>query len=1205
MKFKNIIIISLLLFVFSVAAVSGADDNNMTLNGVDSSQEQVSVSIEEISSDIISAPVDEKTLPDISFGSYGGQHFVGDEPNIWIEFKNEDISGTVAVQVDGIEKINKTALKGDVIFNFDEYGKDLKFNTPYNISLLYSGDSKYAAWNVSELCLFNYLKFDGDNSLDNVNVGVQQWSTTYLLSDAKGSVSLFVDDLLYDSVSVKDGFAYIWLKDFTYGLHNYTFAYSGDKKYPTQNASGIFNVSYLLDVGLKDGEKFLWGEEVNIYIMTPGVCDEIILNQNGDVKKIALVDGCADYTLKDLKFGENVLVFMYEGDSKYPARNITRTIYVTENIECPQEVRYKSGDGISVKLPSDAKGSIAIFEKGTEISRSPFIDGTAKVDLSALSMGNHTISVKYIGTDYVIGSHSFNFAVIPYVNYTKSINIHEKNTLSIILPQDADGYATLKYQDVVMANKSITGGKAVFDLGFLKVGEDKKLEIDYVSTKYGNYASNETINVRDESRDCNLLIYARDILVYDSVRPVSFEVGYGAGGTVTVNIGSKTFNLAVNDGFAVISTDYLVDGLFFGNYKLSVAYSGDEYYNPVSNSTNVKVGYVSFSVPQIVEIGKSDYIFILFAEDAYSEVDLYINGKYVKTAQPDDILPDEYAAIIDLSDLDFGVYDDVEVVYKGNGYYPKYSQKYSFTVISSIDVAGDEFAYGDSISVVISSFGNLNGEGILTVDGKNYTVQLKNGKAIIEIPPLEIGNYEVEFLYKGDSIFPKQISYGEIDVVGKIKYHDQYYISDDMNVSIMLPGDAKGNLTIIVKDESNNVLFIKNSAVKDGIASIPINELKLGKYHLYATYTGNDYTVTEVDINIEVSLKVNASDLAVDKDNDVIIEAPANSTGSVRVIVENDDYVVILNKTYQIVDGKVILSLKGYQAGSYDLNIIYSNPVYGNVSLKKPVYISNRIADVSVSIPDEIIVNDITTVTFTLPKDATGIVWVELNGEYFYGNVKDGKASVNVIPSASGIKLMDYGWEGNSKYEAWSNYTYVRVLKAPTLKASDLKMYYCDGSYFKLTVYDSFGKLAAGKYVTFYIDGKKFKSIKTDKNGVAKFKVSLTPKTYKVTAKYRGASITKKITVKQVLALKTVRVKKSAKKLVLTATLKQGKKAIKNKVLTFKFYGKTYKAKTNKYGVAKVTINKNVLKKLKVGKKVTYQVKYVSDIVKKIAKVIK
>lgn len=93
------------------------------------------------------------------------------------------------------------------------------------------------------------------------------------------------------------------------------------------------------------------------------------------------------------------------------------------------------------------------------------------------------------------------------------------------------------------------------------------------------------------------------------------------------------------------------------------------------------------------------------------------------------------------------------------------------------------------------------------------------------------------------------------------------------------------------------------------------------------------------------------------------------------------------------------------------------------------------------------------------------------------------------------------------------------------------------------------------------------------------------------------------MTVKKVISLKSATVKKSAKKLILTATLKKGSTPIKSKVVTFKFNGKNYKAKTNSKGVAKATIKSSVLKKLKVGKKVTYQATYLKEVAKKSVKV--
>ena len=79
----------------------------------------------------------------------------------------------------------------------------------------------------------------------------------------------------------------------------------------------------------------------------------------------------------------------------------------------------------------------------------------------------------------------------------------------------------------------------------------------------------------------------------------------------------------------------------------------------------------------------------------------------------------------------------------------------------------------------------------------------------------------------------------------------------------------------------------------------------------------------------------------------------------------------------------------------------------------------------------------------------------------------------------------------------------------------------------------------------------------------------------------------------------SVKIKKTAKKLVLKATLKYSNgKAIKSKVIKLKFRGKTYKAKTDSKGVAKVTVKKNVIQKLKKGKKYTILAIYIHDNVK-------
>ena len=193
---------------------------------------------------------------------------------------------------------------------------------------------------------------------------------------------------------------------------------------------------------------------------------------------------------------------------------------------------------------------------------------------------------------------------------------------------------------------------------------------------------------------------------------------------------------------------------------------------------------------------------------------------------------------------------------------------------------------------------------------------------------------------------------------------------------------------------------------------------------------------------------------------------------------------------------------------------------------------------------------------------------------------------------------------------AYNNQTYknkVTVnLNPSTCKITenkDIKVDYDGGKYFSVKIVSADGKVAAsGVSVKFTINGKTT-TVKTDANGIAKIKITDVPKKYTITTTYDGKSVKNTVTVKQVLKAKKVTVKKTAKKFTLKATLKINGKKVKGKKITFKLNGKTYKAKTNKKGIAKIAVKKNVIKKLKKGKKYTVKVTYLKDTIKTTVKV--
>lgn len=143
---------------------------------------------------------------------------------------------------------------------------------------------------------------------------------------------------------------------------------------------------------------------------------------------------------------------------------------------------------------------------------------------------------------------------------------------------------------------------------------------------------------------------------------------------------------------------------------------------------------------------------------------------------------------------------------------------------------------------------------------------------------------------------------------------------------------------------------------------------------------------------------------------------------------------------------------------------------------------------------------------------------------------------------------------------------------------TNINMDYATSATYSVRVCGDNGQIVgAGEKVVFKIDGKNAKTVLTDDNGYANFVINnnnLLPKTHTVTAEYNGFKVSNNLVVKQVLKASNKKYKRYRLK-TYTATLKTSAgKAIKGKVIKFKFNGKTYKAKTNSKGVAKITIKK-------------------------------
>ena len=148
-------------------------------------------------------------------------------------------------------------------------------------------------------------------------------------------------------------------------------------------------------------------------------------------------------------------------------------------------------------------------------------------------------------------------------------------------------------------------------------------------------------------------------------------------------------------------------------------------------------------------------------------------------------------------------------------------------------------------------------------------------------------------------------------------------------------------------------------------------------------------------------------------------------------------------------------------------------------------------------------------------------------------------------------------------------------------KNKNMTMYYGAGKYYKVRVLDNYGRIAKKVTVKFTLNGKTYYK-KTNSKGIASIKIRLNPKTYTVSATYKGFTVKNKI---KVIPLITKNISKNKVKTIkFTAKLVNSKgKILRNKLITFKLGAIKYKRKTNSKGIATVS-----LKNLKKGKYYIY-----------------
>ena len=510
-----------------------------------------------------------------------------------------------------------------------------------------------------------------------------------------------------------------------------------------------------------------------------------------------------------------------------------------------------------------------------------------------------------------------------------------------------------------------------------------------------------------------------------------------------------------------------------------------------------------------------------------------------------------------------------------------------------------EILHGDPYSGMIAFPRSANGTVEFYIDDR--LINRTNAMPIIHwddnpFSKLPLGNHTFKVIYFGDKYYlpyNKTFNFTVEDAV--IEIPSTINIGHDDCISVSTSEKLSGTVKVYIDGK-----LVRSSKTQGGYYVLSLeNFIKYTNTEVKVVFTSNEFTRTKTQkINFTYDFDVYPQYFTYGDKNIIEIMLP-DTLDNKLLTVTVDGVKYQFKRSVDVVNNLIEIDVSKLSQCNHILNVTFA----GNDKFYPLSKEYNLTVDYEVICPGDVTYKDHSKLYLKLPKDAKGDLVVNINGKHFKTvRMSNGYAEVRIDSLKPGIYNIDVNYTG-SDYNV-SDYS-MRVYSNPKITVA-YKFRQGEDKFIKVEV----PKDCKG-HVIISIDGKNHKVL--IKNGIAKYSLKkLKRGEHEIEVGYYGDDGYKDlyyyydITVlkqKVKLTLNKVNVKKSAKKLVIKATLKINGKKVKGKVVKFKFNKKTYKVKTNKKGVAKLTIKKSVLKKLKIGKKVKYQVTYGKKTVKQKVKV--
>ena len=663
------------------------------------------------------------------------------------------------------------------------------------------------------------------------------------------------------------------------------------------------------------------------------------------------------------------------------------------------------------------------------------------------------------------------------------------------------------------------------------------------------------------------------------------------------NVTSSMVNDTVNNEFHVIDGKYLEYNNSENGKNLNdtsnVLYDGKDgsvLENKNSNDAIFKYGgnntVVSKEKPKMNVIAEDS---IIFGENLTVKVEL------PKDANPSWVLmsvgeiyyyvkiDDEGVSLWNMTGLEAGI-QYIKIGYRGNNKYEAVEVFHTVNVIKAnpnLNVFIKDVNYGENLTIYATLNGvnntNLTGNVIVTINNKNYSVVVINGKGNVSADKLPAGLYNFSATWAGnDNYNGTNISGGfkinKIDSTIAINVED-IKVGENATIIVNLDSDATGNVTITLDNQNYTV------AINEGQTIKVIGGLKAGTYDVFVKYIGdNNYNIAQNTTKFTVlkisdyNMDVTVPEFKEGVNSSVGVDLPKDAEGTVTVEIEGKKY------TANIINGTAKVNIPGLGVGDYNITTTYSGDAkYVSMTKKGNITVIPNM-DVNLYVDDVVMIYHDGTRLVAKLTDYQGrpivndIIYFTINGKT-YAKTTDDNGTVSM-----GLNLDSKVYTATVSYNESEVYSKisknVTVTINPTVISEDLVKMYQNDTRFYVKFTDSTGKALTKTTVKFNIHGV-FYTKKTDKDGVADLGIMLRPGEYiltaynPVTGEEKGFNITVKSLIVQSDLTKYYL---NASKFQATIYDKNGSLAV-GKNVTFNINGVFYTKTTDSNGVVSLAIN--------------------------------